>query len=51
MLPPLWYFKNLPLFIILRVNKTKITGENTFNGNHFETEGNHGLNKDKKTLF
>ena len=37
---------------ILRVNKSKITAENTFNGDHhFEIEGNHGSSKDKKTLF
>ena len=31
------------------LNKRKITGENTFNGDHFEIEGNHELSKDKKT--
>ena len=36
---------------VLRVNKSKITGENTFNGDHFEIEGKHGLSKDEKTLF
>ena len=36
---------------ILRVNKSKINGENTFNGDHFEIEGNHALRKDEKTLF
>ena len=36
---------------VLRVNKSKITGENTFNGNDFEIEGNHESSKDEKTLF
>ena len=36
---------------VLRVNKSKITGENTFNGNNFDSEGNHGSSKDEKTLF
>ena len=27
---------------VLRVNKSKITDENTLNGDHFEIEGNHG---------
>ena len=36
---------------ILRVNKSKITCENTFNGDHFEIEGNHGSSKDEKLLF
>ena len=36
---------------VLRVNKSKITGENTFNGDHFEIEGNHESSKDEKTLF
>ena len=35
---------------VLRVNKSKITGENTFNGNNFEIQGSHGSSKDKKTL-
>ena len=36
---------------MLKVNKSKITGENTFNRDHFETEGNHESSKDKKALF
>ena len=36
---------------VLRVNKSKITGENTFNGDHFEIQGNHESSKDEKTLF
>ena len=36
---------------VLRVNKSQITGENTFNGDHFEIEGNHGSSKYEKTLF
>ena len=34
-----------------RFNKSKITGENTFNGDHFEIEDNHELSKDEKSLF
>ena len=30
------------------VNKSKITGENTFNGDHFEIGGNHGSSKWEK---
>ena len=36
---------------VLTVNKSKITGENTFTGNYFGIEGNHGLGKDEKKLF
>ena len=36
---------------ILRVNKCRITSENTFNRDHFEIEGNHGTSKDEKSLF
>ena len=36
---------------VLRVNKSKITGENTFNGDHFGVEGNHGSSKGEKILF
>ena len=36
---------------VLRVNKSKITGENTFNGDLLHTEGNHRSRKDEKTLF
>ena len=36
---------------ILRVNKSKITGENTFIENHFAIEDNCDLNNDGKTLF
>ena len=36
---------------VLRVNKSKITDENTFSGDHFEIEGNQGSIKDEKTLF
>ena len=36
---------------ILRVNKSKSTGENAFNGDHLGTEGNHEPNNDKKNLF
>ena len=36
---------------VLRVNKSRTTGKNTLNGNHFEIESNHELSKDGKTLF
>ena len=36
---------------IQRVNKTKSTGENAFNGDHFWTEGNHESSNNEKTLF
>ena len=36
---------------VLRVNENKITGENTFNGDHFEIEGKHVSSKDEKILF
>ena len=36
---------------ILRVNKTNNTVENTFNGDHLGTEGNHGLSNNEKNLF
>ena len=36
---------------VRRVNKSEITGENSFNGDHFEIEDNHESSKDKKTLF
>ena len=35
----------------LRVNKSKISGQNTFNGNHFGDEGNHRSSKNEKFLF
>ena len=36
---------------ILRVNKSEITGENTFNGDLFDIDDNHESNKDEKTWF
>ena len=36
---------------VLRVNKSEITSENTFNGDRFEIGGNHESSKDEKTLF
>ena len=35
---------------VLKVNKSKITGENTFNRDHFEIECNHRSSKDKKNF-
>ena len=36
---------------ILRVNKSEITGENTFNGDLLEIEDNHEWSKEEKTWF
>ena len=36
---------------ILRVNKSNITGENTFDENHFEIEASDGSSKDEKTFW
>ena len=36
---------------VVRVNKGKITCENTFNGDHFEIEGNHESGEDEGILF
>ena len=36
---------------VVKVNKSKITGQNTFNRHDFENEGNHESNKDKKTFL
>ena len=36
---------------VLKVNKSKIIGENIFNGDHFGTEGNHESSNDEKTLL
>ena len=36
---------------VLRVNNSKITGEDTFNGDYSGTEGNHGSSKEEKILF
>ena len=35
---------------ILRYNKSKITGENTYNGDHFQIGDNDGSSKDNKIL-
>ena len=32
------------------INKSNATGENTFNGYHFDIEGNHGSSKGKKNF-
>ena len=37
--------------MVPQINKSKITGENTFNGDDFEIEGSHESSKDEKTLF
>ena len=36
---------------VLRGKKGKITGENTFNGDHLGIEVNHGSTKGEKLLF
>ena len=36
---------------LLRINKSKITGGNNFNGDNFATEGNYDSNNDGRTLF
>ena len=36
---------------VVRVNKGKITCENTFNGDYLETEGNHESSEDEGALF
>ena len=50
---------NLPAFFwrlqtkesVLSVNKSKNTGEKTFNEHDFDIESNHELIKDKKNIF
>ena len=50
---------NLPAFFsifqtqehVLRVHKSKITGENTFNGDSFGSEGNQESSNNAKYLF
>ena len=46
-----FFFKFLTEECILRVKKTKMTCRNMFNGEHFDIDGNHGLNKDQKFFF
>ena len=36
---------------VLKVKKSKITGENAFNGDIVEIEDNHEYSKDEKTWF
>ena len=36
---------------MLKVNKTKSSGENVFNGDHIGTQGNHKSSQDEETLF
>ena len=36
---------------VLRVNKRKVTDENTFNRDDFGIERNHGSSKNKKNCF
>ena len=37
--------------LVPRVNKSEITGENSFIGDHFDTEANDHLINDEQTLF
>ena len=43
-----FFFRFLTKECVLRVNKSEITGENAFNENLFEIEGNLEQSKDKK---
>ena len=36
---------------VLRIKKSKITGENTLNGDHFKIKSNYETTKDKKLYF
>ena len=36
---------------VLKVNKSEITGEDTFNGDHFRIQGNHKSSKGEKICF
>ena len=36
---------------VLSVDRNQITGENTFNGDHCEIEGNHESSKDEKVFW
>ena len=36
---------------VLRVSKSKVTGENTFTGDEFKIEGNHESSEARKALF
>ena len=48
---PAYFWRFQTEEFVLRVNKSKITGENTFNGDHFEIEDNHESTEDEQTLF
>ena len=37
--------------LLLNVNKNKLSGEKSFNGDDFGIEGNHGSSPGKKVLF
>ena len=41
----------LKLSVVILLNKSKITDENPFNGDHFELGGNHESSKDEKYCF
>ena len=50
-LPALFFFEISNQRARSKVSISKITGENTFNGDNFEIEGSHESSKDEKTLF
>ena len=48
---PAFFLRRFETERVLRVNKGKITGENTFNGDYFGVEGNHESSKMIKFCF
>ena len=48
---PAFFFRFQTEERVVRVNKSEITDEDTFNGDLFEIEDNHESRKDKKTWF
>ena len=48
---PAFFFRLQTEERVVRINKSKITGKNTFNGDQCLIEGNRGSIKDEKTLF
>ena len=48
---PAYFWRFQTKECVLRVNKSKITSEYTFNGDHLETEDNHEPTEDEETLF
>ena len=48
---PTFFFKFQTEERVRRVNKSEITGEKFFSGDHFEIGDNHESRKDEKFLF